>query len=83
MEAGMSKNSALRSISVLLEMGLISVEASSYFDKHGMKWKGNNLYTILPISLALHTFHERQLCQLELAAESRSQATGELHPLSP
>ena len=50
---GMSKNTALKSIIALLEAGLITVEPSSYFDKHGMKWKGNNLYTILPIHSAV------------------------------
>jgi len=34
-----------------------------------MKWKGNNLYTILPISLAVDIFHQRQLHRLDLAAE--------------
>ena len=63
---GMSKNTALKSISVLLETGLIAVEPSSYFDKRGMKWKGNNLYTILPIHSAVDTFHQRQLRKLEL-----------------
>ncbi|MBD5148759.1 MAG: helix-turn-helix domain-containing protein [Oscillibacter sp.] len=69
--AGMSKNTAIKSISALLEMGLITVEASSYFDKRGMKWKGNNLYTILPIGMAVDAFHRRQLCQLELDTERR------------
>ena len=68
---GMSKNTAIKSISTLLEMGLITVEASSYFDKRGMKWKGNNLYTILPIGMAVEAFHRRQLCQLELDTERR------------
>ena len=63
---GMSKNTALKSIIVLLEAGLITVEPSSYFDKHGMKWKGNNLYTILPIHSAVDIFHQRQLRRLEL-----------------
>lgn len=69
---GMSKNTALKSISVLLEAGLITVEPSSYFDKRGMKWKGNNLYTILPIHSAVGIFHQRQLRRLELdVAKSR------------
>ena len=69
---GMSKNTALKSIGVLLETGLIAVEPSSYFDRHGMKWKGNNLYTILPIHSAVGTFHQRQLRKLELdVAKSR------------
>ena len=65
-ETGMSKNTALKSIGVLLEAGLITVEPSSYFDRHGMKWTGNNLYTILPIHSAVGIFHQRQLRRLEL-----------------
>ena len=58
---GMSKNTALKSINTLLEAGLITVEPSSYYDKSGMKWTGNNLYTILPIHSAVDIFHQRQL----------------------
>ena len=65
-DTGLSKNTALKSISILLEAGLISVEPSSYFDKCGMKWTGNNLYTILPVHSAVDIFHQRQLRQLEL-----------------
>ena len=69
---GMSKNTVLKNISVLLETGLIAVEPSSYFDKRGMKWKGNNLYTILPVHSAVGIFHQRQLRRLELdVARSR------------
>lgn len=68
---GMSKNTVMKSISALLDIGLITVESSSYFDKRGMKWKGNNLYTILSVRPAVDTFHQRQLRQLELDAERR------------
>lgn len=67
----LSKNTAMKSISALLDMGLIAVEPSSYFDKRGMKWKGNNLYTILPVRSAVDAFHQRQLQQLELDTERR------------
>lgn len=67
----MSKNTVIKSIGALLEMELITVESSSYFDKCGMKWKGNNLYTILPVRSAVDTLHRRQLCQLELDTERR------------
>lgn len=67
-ETGLSKNTALKSINILLESGLITVKPSSYFDRHGMKWKGNNLYTILPIHSAIDIFHQRQLRKLELDA---------------
>ena len=71
-ETGLSKNTALKSIGILLETGLITLEPSSYFDRHGMKWKGNNLYTILPIYSAVDIFHQRQLRQLEIdVAKSR------------
>ena len=65
------KNTAMKSVNTLLEMGLILVEPSSYFDKRGMKWKGNNLYMILPVRVAVDEFHQRQLRQLELDAERR------------
>ena len=70
-ETGLSKNTAMKSVSTLLEMELIAVESSSYFDKRGMKWKGNNLYTILPVRSAVDTFHRQQLRQLELDTEHR------------
>lgn len=68
---GMSKNTVIKSIGTLLEIGLITVEPSSYFDKHGLKWKGNNLYTILPVRVAMDVFYQWQLHQLELDAERR------------
>lgn len=68
---GMSKNTVMKSIGALLEMGLIAVEPSNYFDKRGMKWKGNNLYTIQPVRLAVEVFHQQQLRQLGLEAERR------------
>ena len=61
----------MKSIGTLLEMGLITVESSSYFDKRGMKWTGNNLYTILPTQQAVDTFHQQQLDQLKLEATRR------------
>ena len=66
-----SKNTALKSIGTLLEMGFITVESSSYFDKRGLKWKGNNLYTILPVRAAVDTFYRRRFHQLELEAGRR------------
>ena len=68
---GLAKNTAMKSISTLLEMGFITVESSSYFDRRGMKGKGNNLYTILPVRSVVDAFHQRQLRQLELDAECR------------
>ena len=67
----LAKNTVMKGISTLSELNLITVEASRYFDKRGMKWKGNNLYTILPVRAAVDTFHQRQLRQLELDVERR------------
>jgi len=68
-KTGLSKNTALKSVSVLVEMELITVESSRYSDRCGMKWRGNNLYTILPIRMAVEDYHQRQFRQLELDAE--------------
>ncbi|MDE6282320.1 MAG: helix-turn-helix domain-containing protein [Oscillospiraceae bacterium] len=70
-ETGMTKNTTMKNISNLLDAGLITMEHSSYFDKRGMKWKGNNLYTILPAQIAVDQFHQRQLDQLGLDAARR------------
>ena len=68
---GMAKNTVMKSIGILLEMRLITMEQTQYFDKRGMKWNGNNLYTILPVSAVVEVFHRRQLDQLTLDAERR------------
>ena len=70
-ETGMTKNTAMKSIGTLLDAGLIAMEHSQYFDQHGMKWKGNNLYTILPTQMAVDQFHQRQLDRLKLDSERR------------
>ncbi|MDE6589359.1 MAG: helix-turn-helix domain-containing protein [Oscillospiraceae bacterium] len=70
-ETGMTKNTAMKSIAVLLDAGLIDMEHSQYFDERGMKWKGNNLYTVLSTQAAVDQFHQRQLDRLELDSERR------------
>ena len=66
---GMSRNTVIKSIGTLLEKHLVMMEHSQYLDQHGMKWNGNNLYTILPMQRAMDAFHQRQLCRLELEAQ--------------
>ena len=68
---GMSKNTVIKSIVTLLEKHLVMMEYSQYLDRRGMKWNGNNLYTILPMQRAMDAFHQRQLCYLELEAQRR------------
>ena len=48
---------------------LITVERTSYIDRHGMKQNGNNLYTILPIQQATDAFYLQQLDRLESPGE--------------
>lgn len=64
-------NTVMKHIRKLADRQFISVDRTSYLDKHGMKWNGNNLYTILPIRAAVEAFYQRQLGRLELAAEQR------------
>lgn len=68
---GMSKNTVIKSIGTLLEKHLVTMEHSQYLDWRGMKWNGNNLYTVLPTQRAVEAFHQRQLCHLELEAQRR------------
>lgn len=68
---GMSRNTVIKSIGVLLEKHLVAMEHSHYLDQRGMKWNGNNLYTILPTQRAVEAFYQRQLCHLELEARRK------------
>lgn len=68
---GMSKNTVIKSIGTLLEKHLVTLEHSQYLNRYGLKWNGNNLYTILPTQKAVETFHQRQLCQMELETQRR------------
>lgn len=68
---GVSRNTVIKAIGVLLEKRLVTMERSQYFDQRGMKWNGNNLYTVLPTQRAMEAFHQRQLCHLELEAQRR------------
>ena len=68
---GMSRNTVIKSICVLLDKGLIAAEHSHYLDQHGLKWNGNNLYTILPTQRAVDRFYQQQFRQLEFSAKSK------------
>ena len=61
----------MKHINKLAERRFITVERTSYMDSNGMKWNGNNLYTILPIQQAADAFYQRQLDRLDLAAEQQ------------
>ncbi len=68
---GMCRNTVIKSICVLLDKRLITMERTSYFDGDGLKWNGNNLYTLLPIKWATDLFYQQQLCQMGLDTEHR------------
>lgn len=59
-------NTVMKSVSELAERQLIMVEQTRYLDHRGMKWIGNNCYTILPIASAVEQFYQRQFRQLEV-----------------
>ena len=66
---GLAVNTVMKHVTKLTDKRLIIVERTSYIDSNGMKWNGNNLYTILPIQQAADTFYQRQIDKLELATE--------------
>lgn len=55
----------MKHIAKLEERQLIAVENTSYLDSHGMKWNGNNQYTILPIQAAVDYCYQQQMHRLE------------------
>ena len=55
----------MKHIAKLVDRQLIAVEHTSYLDRHGMKWNGNNQYTILPIQITLDGYYQQQMLQLE------------------
>ena len=72
---GLAVNTVMKHINKLVDRQLIAVERTSYIDDKGMKWNGNNCYTILPIRAAVEAFHRKQLEKLEEAVE-QEQITG-------
>ena len=64
----------MKHISTLADKQLITVERTSYIDNKGMKWNGNNLYTILPIQQVVDAFYQQQLDRLESTAERQRAA---------
>ena len=66
---GLSVNTVMKYVTTFVNKQLITVEHISYMDDKGMKWTGNNLYTVLPIQQAAGVFYQRQMNKLELTAE--------------
>ncbi len=55
----------MKHITKLEDRQLITVEHTSYLDSHGMKWNGNNQYTVLPIQMTLDCYYQQQMLLLE------------------
>lgn len=72
---GLAVNTVMKHVTKLTDKRLITVEHTSYIDNQGMKWNGNNCYTILPIRAAVDAFHRKQLEKLEETVEQQ-QITG-------
>ena len=57
----MSKNTVAKYVHSLADKRLIELEQTSVTDKNGKKLNGNLNYIVLPISVAVQEFYERQL----------------------
>lgn len=66
-------STVMKHITKLVDQQLIAVENTNYIDNHGMKWNGNNLYTILPIQMAMDHCYQQQMLRLE-EQQKRDQA---------
>ena len=55
----------MKHITKLADRQFITIENTSYIDKHGMKQNGNNLYTILPIQATMDHCYQQQMLRLE------------------
>lgn len=61
-------STVMKHITKLTDRQFIAVENTSYIDRHGMKQNGNNLYTILPIQMAMDHCYQQQMLRLEKQA---------------
>nr|WP_325195375.1 helix-turn-helix domain-containing protein [uncultured Oscillibacter sp.] len=66
---GLAVNTVMKHITKLVNRQFITAEHTSYTDSRGMKWNGNNCYTILPIQEAINHSYERQMVKLEEVTE--------------
>ncbi len=65
----LSLNTVAKSVGILAERSLITVERSCWFNEVGMKRNGNNICTIRPIREAVDYYNEQQLQRLEADVE--------------
>ena len=70
----LSAATVMKHITKLEDQRLIAVENTNYIDDHGMKWNGNNLYTVLPIQAVMDHCYQQQMLRLEKQALMHQQA---------
>ena len=71
----------MKHIAKLEDRKFITVENTTYIDRQGMKRKGNNLYTILPIRSAMNHCYQQQMLRLE--EQTLMQQQSKKAPCSP
>ena len=81
--AGLSVNTVMKYVTTLVDKQLITVEHTSYMDNKGMKWNGNNCYTILPIQQATDAFYQQAMNRLKEDVEHQRVAKLLQEPESP
>ena len=72
---GMSVNTVRKYVAELEERGLIITERTTVTTRDGRILNGCLRYTILPIQQVVEAYHQRQLEELELAAERQRVAS--------
>ena len=72
---GMSVNTVRKYVAELEERGLIITERTTVTTRDGRILNGCLRYTILPIQQVVEAYHQRQLAELELAAERQRVAS--------
>lgn len=70
----MSENTARKYIRRLEEWGFLSTEPTTVFTKTGEKRNGTLRFTLRPIQKVTDQYYDRQLAELELAAERQHAA---------
>ena len=70
----MSENTVRKYIRQLEERGLIVTESTEVITKTGEKRNGNLLFTLRPVQEIIDEYYDRQLEELELAAERNRMA---------
>ena len=79
----MSENTVRKYIRQLEERGLIVTEPTKVITKHSGRRNGNLLFTLRPIQEVIDEYYDRQLEELELAAERQRAANLQRERESP